>query len=206
MDGVFMKNTKRFIGFLVLVACLVYILTLFEDRNILGENVVRLHVVANSDTQEDQAVKLEVRDAVMAFLEENMAQIPDAHQAKQWLQAHLPEIEAVANQTLQVLGQQAEAVVTFLREAFPTKAYDSFSLPAGVYDALKITIGEGQGQNWWCVVFPSLCLEATAKETADVAAGAGFSEPLADTITGRSGYRVRFFFLELLGKLESLFY
>ncbi len=206
MDGVFMLQAKRFIGLLLILVCLVYVLTLFQDKEQLGNNLIRLHVVGSSDSYHDQVVKLQVRDAVISFLHENMAELSSVEEAKVYLQTHLREIEAVANQTLESLGEQTQAAVRFLREVFPTKDYETFSLPAGIYEALNITIGEGKGQNWWCVVFPSLCIQATSQQVEDVAAGAGLSGPLAETITGQTGYRVRFFFLELLGKIESLFY
>ncbi len=198
-----MKKAKRFIGILMLVACLVYILTLFQDRASLGREIIRFHVVAASDSAEDQSVKLQVRDAVLAFLEKDMGIPQDVQQAREYLQTHLPQIQAVANETLQALGEEAKAMVTLLQEAFPTRDYEAFRLPAGVYETLKITIGPGEGKNWWCVVFPRLCLPAASVTAEDVAAGAGFSGPLTDTITGQEGYRVRFFFLEVLGKLES---
>ncbi len=198
-----MNKAKRLICILMLVACLVYILTLFQDRATLRREIIRFHVVAASDSAEDQSVKLQVRDAVLAFLEKDMECLQDVQQAGEYLRTHLPQIQAVANETLRALGEEAKAVVTLLQEAFPTRDYETFRLPAGVYETLKITIGPGEGKNWWCVVFPRLCLPAASVPVEDVAAGAGFSEPLAETITGQEGYRIRFFFLEILGKLES---
>ena len=99
---------------------------------------------------------------------------------------------------------QQRAVVTFLKEKFPVREYDSFTLPSGVYESLRITIGDGEGRNWWCVVFPKLCVSAASVE--DTAAGAGFSEPLTDAITQKQGYRIRFLLLDILGKIENLFY
>ncbi len=200
-----MNNAKRLIAVLSLVAVLVYMGTVFSDKQILQEQVVRLHVVANSDSQEDQAVKLDVKDAVVSFVEENLVNARTVEEAKNLLQEMLPQIQAVANAALSRLGQEKQAVVSFLEEAFPTKDYEGFSLPAGVYQALKVTIGEGQGQNWWCVVFPSLCMPAGSQKFQDTAVGAGFTQPLADTLAGEEGYELRFFFLEMIGRLENLF-
>ena len=88
-------------------------------------------------------------------------------------------------------------------EEFATRYYDTFTLPAGIYEALRITIGEGEGQNWWCVVFPTLCVGATVEEFEETAHCAGFSDGLTGALTGEDGYEVRFFFLDALGKLEN---
>ncbi len=201
-----MGKTRKFLGFLVLLAIVVYAGTLLSDKAALGDNLVRLHVVAASDSEKDQAIKLQVRDAVLEFMDVGLEGLKDIDEVTAYIRAQLPQIQAVANETLEKLGVDCEAVVTFLEEEFPTRIYDTFSLPAGVYESLKITIGEGEGENWWCVVFPSLCMQASTKDTADAAVGAGFSGPLADTLTGESGYEVRFFFLEVLGKIENFFH
>ncbi len=201
-----MGKTRKFLGFLVLLAIVVYAGTLLSDKAALGDNLVRLHVVADSDSEKDQAIKLQVRDAVLEFMEEGLAGLKDIDEVTDYIRAQLPQIQAVANETLEKLGVDCAAVVTFLEEEFPTRIYDTFSLPAGVYESLKITIGEGEGENWWCVVFPSLCMQASTKNVADTAVGAGFSGPLADTLTGERGYEVRFFFLEVLGKIENFFH
>ena len=97
-------------------------------------------------------------------------------------------------------------MVTLCKEAFDTRYYDTFTLPAGIYEALRITIGEGEGHNWWCVAFPSLCLSATSEEFADKAAGAGFPDSLTGALDGEEKYEVRFFLLDALGELEKFLY
>lgn len=178
--------------------------TLIADRQRLREELVRLHVVGASDNAQDQQIKLQVKDAVAEYLRTAMEDIADVDQAKEYLQENLPKIALVANKTLERLGCDADAVVTFCQEEFGKRVYDTFTLPAGVYDALRITIGEGEGKNWWCVVFPTLCFSATSEELETVAAGAGFSEELTGAITGEEGYQVRFFLLDALGHLENI--
>lgn len=190
----------------VTVAGIVYAAGLVNDRQSLKNELVRLHVVAQSDSQHDQSVKLEVRDAVLQSLEQGMSRLTDVEQAKEYIQTHLPDIQRVANETLAKLGQQQKAVVTFVKEKFPVRDYETFSLPSGVYESLRITIGDGEGKNWWCVVFPKLCMSATTAGVEDTAAGAGFSDTLTDTITQKNGYKIRFYLLDVLGKLENLFY
>ena len=118
----------------------------------------------------------------------------------------MPQIEAAANAVLQELGSEDCAVVSFMEEAFPVRDYDTFSLPSGVYNSLRITIGDGNGKNWWCVVFPSLCFQASSTGVEDVAAGAGFSDELSNSVTRQDGYQIRFYFLDMLGKIENFFF
>lgn len=201
-----MRKLIRRIGFCFLLAALVWCGTLIADRQTLDEELIRLHVVANSDSEEDQAVKLRVRDAVIESLRSAMEGVADVEEAKAYLQENLPRIQQVANDTLDALGCDCEAVVTLCKETFDTRYYDTFTLPAGVYEALRITIGEGEGHNWWCVVFPTLCVPATSEGFADVAAGAGFSEELNGALTGEEEYEVRFFLLDVLGRVENLLF
>ena len=163
----------------------------------LAGQVLRLHVVANSDTQEDQVLKLQVRDAVLEQADLLLEDVTDRGEA-----------EAVLSQQLQALAEAGAAVVAgagydypvtvSLEDCwFPTKVYDGFSLPAGTYRALRIVIGEGGGQNWWCVVFPPLCLASVTEEVASTAAQAGLSEDQVSLITGRDGgYVVKFKLME----------
>lgn len=163
----------------------------------LAGQVLRLHVVANSDTQEDQVLKLQVRDAVLEQADLLLEDVTDRGEA-----------EAVLSQQLQALAEAGAAVVAgagydypvtvSLEDCwFPTKVYDGFSLPAGTYRALRIVIGEGGGQNWWCVVFPPLCLGSVTEEVAATAAQAGLSEDQVSLITGRDGgYVLKFKLME----------
>ena len=206
MDGVFMKKIcKRLLFLVVLVSCF-YTGALLADKQTLREELIRLHVVAASDSAEDQAVKLQVRDAVIDSLRQALADAADMAQAKAYIESHLPQIEAAANRVLRELGVEDSATVTFLEEAFPLRQYDTFSLPSGIYESLRITIGDGQGKNWWCVVVPSLCFQSTSADVEDVAAGAGFSDGLSNAVTRQEGYQIRFFFLDLLGKIENYFF
>lgn len=206
MGGVFVKKLMKRVGFCLILATLVWCGTLIADRERLNEELIRLHVVANSDSQEDQSIKLQVRDAVTKSLESDLKKVADVEEAKAYLRENLPKIQAVANETLAKAGFDGEAVVTLCKETFETRYYDTFTLPAGVYEALRITIGEGKGHNWWCVVFPSLCLPATTSGFADTAAGAGFPETLSGALAGEEEYKVRFFCLDALGKLENILF
>lgn len=158
----------------------------------MADKIIRLHVVANSDTNADQAVKLAVRDAV---LREAGRVLDGAEDPKQAVAAQLPALEAAANAELQRQGSEDLARVSFRRELFPTREYDTFSLPAGVYDSLRVTIGQGEGHNWWCVIFPPLCAQAAGLSEQAVQA---LSDDDVRLVTeSDSGYVVRFRLLEL---------
>ena len=187
-----------------LLTGLVWCGTVIADRERLNEELIRLHVVANSDTSEDQELKLLVRDAVITSLRQALADVQDTQQAKEYLKENLPKLQELANKALDAAGSTQRAVVTLCREGFPTRQYDTFSLPAGVYEALRITIGEGEGKNWWCVVFPSLCLPQTSQGFTDTAAGAGFPEALSGALSGEEPYQIRFYLLDKLGELEKI--
>ena len=206
MDGVFMKKIlKRLVFLAVLVSCF-YTGALLADKEKLHDELIRLHVVGASDSMEDQTIKLQVRDAIIVSLQQALEDATDIEQAKSYIQEHLPQIEAAANAVLQELGSEDIAVVSFMEEAFPVRDYDTFSLPSGVYNSLRITIGDGNGKNWWCVVFPSMCFQASSTGVEDVAAGAGFSDELSNTVTRQDGYQIRFYFLDMLGKIENFFF
>ena len=178
--------------------------TVYADRKALNDNLIRLHIVANSDDQEDQALKLQIRDAVIAKLQETMQQMPSVDAAKEYLASHLEDLEEYVNQQIRSLGYSDTAKITLGKEAFDIRQYDTFALPAGQYTSLRITIGEGEGKNWWCVVFPTLCLPATSEDFADTAVGAGFSEELTDSLQSDS-FHVRFFLLDCIGRIENFF-
>ena len=201
-----MRNIAKIIGTALLILVLVWVGTVVADRQRLSDNLVRLHVVAASDSQADQTVKMKVRDAVIDALQETVTQLPDVDSAKAYLNEQLPHLQAVAQTVLTEAGMDDSVSVELGQESFPTRHYDTFSLPAGVYESLKITIGEGEGKNWWCVVFPSLCLPATAEGFTDAAAGAGFPESLSGALQHDGSYEIRFFFLDCFGWLENLFH
>ena len=199
-----MKKMIKCVFVCALLTGLVWCGTVIADRERLNEELIRLHVVANSDTSEDQELKLLVRDAVITSLRQALADVQETQQAKEYLKENLPKLQELANKTLDAAGSTQRAVVTLCREGFPTRQYDTFSLPAGVYKALRITIGEGEGKNWWCVVFPSLCLPQTSQGFTDTAAGAGFPEALSGALSGEEPYQIRFYLLDKLGELEKI--
>nr|WP_325185675.1 stage II sporulation protein R [uncultured Oscillibacter sp.] len=148
----------------------------------LSERVVRLHVLANSDGEEDQALKLKVRDRVLARATELLTQAKNRAEAESLLRAALPELETLAAGELRANGCDYPVRAELTDTEFPTRAYDGFTLPAGEYLALRVMIGEGAGRNWWCVVFPPLCTAASADVPA-AALAAGLTEDQVSLIT-----------------------
>ena len=159
----------------------------------LSDKVIRLHVIAASDSAEDQAVKLAVRDAVLRQLAPVLSDAASPEAAAVSLASLLPEIERIAGD---VSGGEAHALLG--RESYPTREYEDFSLPAGMYTSLRIVLGNGQGHNWWCVVYPPLCSGAFSEA---VEAGS-FSEDDVKLITEDGApYAIRFRLIEWWEKL-----
>lgn len=148
----------------------------------LSERVVRLHVLANSDGEEDQALKLLVRDRVLARATELLTQAENRTEAESLLRTALPELETLAVRELRINGCGYPVRAELTDTEFPTRAYDGFTLPAGEYLALRVVIGQGAGRNWWCVVFPPLCTAASADVPA-AALAAGLTEEQVSLIT-----------------------
>ena len=175
------------------------------EQAALADKVVRLQVLANSDTQEDQALKLAVRDAVLAAADGVVPPGAELEEAEQALTQALP---AIADAGARVVGEQGYSYpVTASLEHdvwFPTKEYTDFAFPAGEYTALRVTIGEGGGRNWWCVVFPPLCLGSVTENTAETAQEGGLEDREVSLITGEDeGYVVKFKAMELLEEFQG---
>ena len=172
------------------------------SESALAGQVLRLHVVANSDSEQDQALKLLVRDAVLTRAGGLLDGASDRRSAEQALAPHLDELARAAAETLAAEGCGDAVTVTLADQWFPTKEYDGFSLPAGQYRALRVTIGEGQGRNWWCVVFPPLCLGSVTEESVETVAGEALSDGQVALITGQDGgYVLKFRFIEWWNEL-----
>ncbi|ADL08913.1 stage II sporulation protein R [Thermosediminibacter oceani] len=142
------------------------------DVEDLSSKIIRLHVVANSDSPEDQELKLRVRDAVIKALENDLSKVEDIDLSREYIKAHLKDIEEIARKEIKKSGRDHSVRVLFGRFPFPVKTYGFITLPAGEYEALRIIIGRGEGKNWWCVLFPPLCFvditHAVAREEAKI--------------------------------------
>ena len=186
---------------LLLGVALAALLGVWLDRSqsALADQVIRLHVLANSDSEADQALKLQVRDRVLEAAESYFQPGATRAETEAILREHLGDLAAVGAETVGAAGYDY-LVTASLEENywFPTKEYEDFALPAGEYTALRVVIGEGDGRNWWCVVFPPLCLGSVSEPAAQTALQAGLSEDQVSLITGEDeGYVVKFRAMEL---------
>lgn len=150
------------------VACLVCTALWAEATQVrLASQVIRLHVLANSDSEEDQALKLEVRDQVLETTSALLAGETEPQAAAVLLDQHLDDIAQTAAQEISAQGHDDRVEVRLEQTWFPTRQYQGISLPAGNYLALRVLIGEAEGHNWWCVVFPNLCLPAVSERALE---------------------------------------
>ena len=177
-----------------------------REQQGLADSVIRFHVIANSDSEADQALKLAVRDRVLVQAEEIYPENATLAQAQAALEGQLNVLAAAGREVVEEYGYDYPVSASLENCWFPTKEYEGFALPAGNYTALRVTIGEGKGQNWWCVAFPPLCLGA-ASETVDQALEAGhFTPDQGALVTGDGeGYILKFKAMELLGELQGFF-
>ncbi|MCD8117046.1 MAG: stage II sporulation protein R [Oscillospiraceae bacterium] len=160
----------------------------------LSGQLIRLHVVANSDSSDDQAEKLQLRDRILALLSPLLADCETQEEAA-----------AVIAENMDAIRSLGDVSVSLETEYYPTREYNTFSLPAGEYLSLRVEIGQAQGRNWWCVVFPPLCTEALAEDTGDAAdAFSLLSDEDESLITqDGQGYILRFRLVELWGELKQ---
>lgn len=128
----------------------------------LSESVLRLHVIANSDDPADQKLKLEVKDAVVAMMREEFHDVKDPREARRIAKEQIPNIKTTAQAAVASRGYTYPVQVTVGEYPFPAKSYGNLVFPPGNYQAVRVVIGEGQGKNWWCVLFPPLCLVAAS--------------------------------------------
>ncbi len=167
------------------------------------DSVIRLHVLANSDSEQDQALKLVVRDAVLSYTEPLLASLSSREEAQQALTGAIPQIEQVCERALRERGCNAPVCVSLTKEEYPRRTYESIALPAGEYLSLQVQIDEAQGQNWWCVLFPPLCMSAASTNSEVTCLSAGLTQEqyrlIADTDDTK--YQLRFKILELAEQL-----
>lgn len=192
------------ISFLILLTLLFAWGTALErQQQQIADSMLRLHVVGASNSERDQEIKLQVRDAILTVTEPYFQSISSISDAKSVIRNHLGELEAVANETLSQLGCGDRASVTLSRVLFGTRVYDGFSLPGGYYDALCVTIGAGNGKNWWCVVYPQICMASSVEQQKAVAVMGGLDPQDAALIT--EDYTLKFKTLEIFENLMGWF-
>lgn len=176
----------------------------------IAEKILRFHVLAASDTKEDQELKLKVRDAVGVYMEEELADALNKSESEELVRLHLGEIEAVAEQTIKEAGYDYPVTASLAYVEFPEKTYGAYVFPAGTYEALEVVIGEGKGHNWWCVMYPNLCFSGSVYEVVDEEAEERLREVLSmeeyEAVFSSGNVRVEWkslaFFKELVSDLK----
>ncbi len=166
----------------------------------IAEKILRFHVLANSDSEEDQNVKKKVRDAVGQLMGPKLAGSRNLKETEKIVQQSMDEIVEVATETLEANGYDYGASARLANVEFPVKSYGDYTFPAGEYEALQVTLGAGQGHNWWCVLYPNMCFQGSVYEVVEDDAKEALREVLtpeeyADVFT-QGKFEIRFKFLE----------
>ena len=166
----------------------------------LYSNVLRLHVLAHSDSEEDQALKLKVRDAILSASESCLEGCTAREDAKRSILNHKEELIQAAREVIVENGYNYPVAIELGEERYPTRNYESFCFPSGEYLSLRVIIGDGAGQNWWCVLFPPMCLSAASAPDKDACIAVGFTTDQYNVITETDNpvYTARFRILEVI--------
>ena len=201
-----MKNLLAIAVSVSLIFIFVALMPIHGESDIY-DSVIRLHVVANSDSEEDQALKLKVRDAILAASAEKLSAAKTREEAIELVTEELGALEDTARVTISDEGYDYPVKIKLCEEDYPTKNYESFCFPSGNYLSLQVLIGDAEGQNWWCVLFPPLCLSAatdkTSAEDAFISVGLTEEQYKIITETDSTTYEVRFKILETIEEIFS---
>lgn len=199
-EDLFMRFILVFTSSVLAAAMLLSVLPVYGESEIYSD-VLRLHVIAESDGCEDQALKLKVRDAVLTCVSQKVADCTSFEEAYSVVEEMRQEILVAAQTCVIQNGSDCKVSLKLGKERYPRRDYGNAVLPAGVYPSLQVILGEGKGKNWWCVLFPTACVQF-AKAEQDVYIAAGFSPEEYRMITGSEGkLKVRFRVLEILSEL-----
>ncbi len=194
------KTLKIFVPlFLVFVFMFSYIAPFIETSENISDQVFRLHILANSDSAEDQQLKLKVRDEILKKGETVFASSNSLEETIELCKNNIALFQQTAEQCLKDNGSDYEVKVYVDKEYFNTREYDEITLPSGIYNALKIEIGQGKGHNWWCVMFPAICLSSVTDDELNKY----LSEDEQKLVNSDSKYEVRFKIVEIYEKVKS---
>lgn len=196
-----MKKLKLaiFLG-LILTVAFSSVNSFFKECENIRRDTLRLHIMANSDSKEDQELKLEVRNEILKQKGESLKEIKSLDKAQERVKESLSEIEEIAKKVVREKGKDYPVSATLDKSYFTTRYYENFTLPAGNYNALKVTIGSGEGKNWWCVLYPPLCLPASMK---DEELSEFLSEGEIELIRSENKTEYKFLLVEIFEKIKS---
>lgn len=198
----FLKRTATCMALLVIATIGAYHYSQERLAQELSEKIIRFHVRANSDSQADQDLKLLVRDAVGAYMHRELAGITDAKESRAKIAQDIPAIITAAENAITEQGYDYPVTATLTHTRFPQKTYGSYTFPAGEYEALQLTIGQGKGKNWWCVMYPNMCFSGSVYEVIDEEAGESLKQVLTteeyEAIMESGDYEVKLKWLSFL--------
>ncbi|MBQ3604235.1 MAG: stage II sporulation protein R [Clostridia bacterium] len=183
---------------IILTACILNIVSFAQACDSVRRDVLRLHVVADSNSETDQKLKLLVRDAVLEKGGELFEGTVTVNTAKAEILPRIDELETAATKVLRENGCKNSVEITVTEEYFNTRCYEDFTMPAGVYTAVRVNIGSAQGQNWWCVMFPPLCLPAASTD-----ADAFFTDAEMKVVSSSPEYEPRFKIVEIIESIKA---
>ena len=180
------QHRLKIVGIVIMVAATGILMYLYGEatkgqrqQRAIAEQIIRLHVIANSDTDEDQELKMKVKETNVTYLRGEMQDATSVDEARQAIREHMPEIEEIAAEKMRAEGYEYTAEATLGESYFPVKEYGDLTFPAGNYEALRVRLGESAGHNWWCVMYPSLCfVDSTYQVVPDAS-----KERLKDSLT-----------------------
>ncbi len=203
-----MASSKKLLICAIVILAFSFIVGLFpvHGESEIYDTVVRLHVLANSDGEEDQALKLKVRDRVVEIVTPAVKDCRTQAEAIAAIGRVMEEIEAAAIEVVDGEGYDYDIDVVIGEEEYPTRSYESCAFPSGEYVSLRIRIGDAEGQNWWCCLFPPLCLSAASEESEEwnedmfIAVGLTSDQYKLITESDTPKYKVRFKILEMIEK------
>lgn len=180
------RHRLKIVGVVLMVAVTGVLMYLYgeatrgqERQRAIAEQIIRLHVIANSDTEEDQELKMKVKETIVTYLRGEMQDAVSVDEARQAIREHLPEIEEIAAEKMQAEGYDYTAEATLGESYFPVREYGDLTFPAGNYEALRVRLGKSAGHNWWCVMYPSLCFVDSVYQTVPDSS----KERLKETLT-----------------------
>ncbi|SHK48705.1 stage II sporulation protein R [Tepidibacter formicigenes] len=196
------------ISILIILSGVFYLQDIYKNRDAYKEKLIRFHVIANSDSKEDQDLKLKVRDKVIAYLSPKLENSKSIEETKEIIEANLKNIENIASTEIKNNNKDYKVSADLGYSNFPTKKYSNIVLPAGKYKAVKVIIGEGKGKNWWCVMFPPLCFidinhgitdKKTKKNLTKVLTKEEYNMILVDN----NEVKLKFKILEIIEKIKN---
>ena len=193
-----MKLFIKFVAVVTVVAAVFSVVSFGSGCAEVRRDVLRLHVVGASDSEFDQSLKLKVRDAVLEKGGELFDGTVTADEAEKIITPRIDELKAVAEEVLKENGCDYKVDITVGEEYFTTRCYEEFTMPAGVYTAVRVNIGSAEGKNWWCVMFPPLCLPA-----ASVEADAFFTDEEMKIVSSSPRYEPRFKIVEIYESIKN---